>query len=89
MVYSYSVVNDLLKLYGDDYYIYTIYGSLVDSHIITAPNKKTAIIKEKYLNEWSSGVTIRLYNNTPKKYQTIIELLNNDEYEKAEKLFYQ
>jgi len=32
-------------------------------------NLKTVIIKEIYLNEWSSTHTIRKYNKTPKKYQ--------------------
>ena len=34
---------------------------------------KTCIITEKYLNEWSSGHSIRFYNNTPKKYEQMIE----------------
>ena len=34
---------------------------------------KTCIIKEVYINDWSSGQSIRFYNKTPKKY---INLLN-------------
>ena len=30
---------------------------------------KFTIIKEVYLNEWSSGHTIRMYNKIPKKYE--------------------
>ena len=30
---------------------------------------KTTIIREVYLNEWSSGHTIRMYNECPKKFQ--------------------
>lgn len=37
-----------------------------------APKKKTIIIREVALNEWSSGHTIRMYNKTPKKYQQLI-----------------
>lgn len=33
---------------------------------------KTTIIKEVYLNEWSSGHTIRMYNKTPKKYENLL-----------------
>lgn len=33
---------------------------------------KTAIIQERYLNCWSSGHTIRLYNKTPKKYLMLV-----------------
>lgn len=34
---------------------------------------KTAIIREVYLNEWSSGHTIRMYNKMPKKYAQMLE----------------
>lgn len=33
---------------------------------------KTVIIKEVYINCWSSGHTIRMYNKTPKKYEKLI-----------------
>lgn len=33
---------------------------------------KTAVIKERYINQWSSGHTIRLYNKMPKKYEQYI-----------------
>jgi hypothetical protein len=39
--------------------------------ICTAEGKKTAVIQEHYLNEWSSTHTIRLYDKTPKKYQFV------------------
>ena len=34
---------------------------------------KTTIIKEVYLNEWSSGHTMRMYNKTPIKYEKMLE----------------
>jgi hypothetical protein len=37
-----------------------------------APGKKSVLIREVYLNEWSSGHTIRKYNKLPAKYQKII-----------------
>ena len=34
--------------------------------------RKSIIIEEVYLNEWSSAHKIRMYNNLPKKYETLI-----------------
>lgn len=34
---------------------------------------KTTIITEVYLNEWSSGHKIRMYNKMPKKYENMLE----------------
>lgn len=36
---------------------------------------KTVIIKEVYVNEWTSKQTVRMYNKTPLKYQKIIDRL--------------
>ena len=33
---------------------------------------KTTIIKEKYVNEWTSVHTIRSYNDMPKKYEQLL-----------------
>ena len=41
--------------------------------VLTCHNLKTTIIKEVYLNEWSSAHKVRMYNNCPKKYQEIIK----------------
>lgn len=71
-----------------EYTEYTIEGCLLDNYIITAPNCKTAIIKETYLNEWASAYNITLYNKIPQKYEKVISLLENDEIEKARKLFF-
>lgn len=37
--------------------------------VLSGQGLKTAIIKEVYLNEWSSGHTVRMYNEVPKKYK--------------------
>lgn len=37
-----------------------------------APGKKSVVIKEVFLNEWSSGHTIRMYNKLPKRYENLI-----------------
>lgn len=91
-LYTYEAVNNLI----DRYYqkdavntcVYTLTGCLVDNHIIVAPNCKAAVIKEVYLNEWSSANSITMYNKLPKKYERVIELLENDEEDKALKLFF-
>jgi hypothetical protein len=37
-----------------------------------AKGKKSIVIKEVYLNDWSSGHTIKKYNKLPKKYLKIL-----------------
>ena len=39
---------------------------------------KTTIIKEVYLNEWSSGHAVRMYNKMPKKYEEMLENLEKE-----------
>ena len=63
-------------------------GSLLDNYIITGENCKTAIIKEVYKNCASSVYTITMYHKIPQKYQTVIDLLESGEEEKARKLFF-
>ena len=41
----------------------------VGDWILTAKGKKTVIIKEVFINSWSSGQSITIYNKTPKKYE--------------------
>jgi hypothetical protein len=43
--------------------------------ICTAENSKTAIIQEYFINEWSSGHKVTMYNKIPKKYAQIIQAL--------------
>ena len=87
-LYTLKAVEGLIEKYGDDSEIFTIEGCLLDSYIITSNKYKTAIIKEVYLNEWSSAYSVVFYNKTPLKYQKIIDLLESENYEKASKLFY-
>ena len=90
--YTQKAVDNLFDIYTQknaNAQFYKIDGCLVDNYIITGDNLKTAIIKEVYLNEWSSAYSIILYNKTPKKYQRIIDLLNDGDDEKASRLFYQ
>jgi hypothetical protein len=46
--------------------------------ICFAEGKKTAVIQEVFLNAWSCGHTIRMYNKLPKKYEKMIEYFEND-----------
>ena len=43
------------------------YGKL----LLTGEGLKTCLVTEKYLNDSSSGHSIRYYNHTPKKYQKL------------------
>jgi hypothetical protein len=45
--------------------------------ILQGEGLKTAVIQERYLNEWSSAHTIRMYNKIPKKYELLIEEYHN------------
>lgn len=50
------------------------YGTMV----LKCDGFKTVIIKEFYVNHWSSLHTIRCYNKTPKKYLILIERKENE-----------
>lgn len=76
-MYTISQINQLINQYtnkgGELYQIQE--GCLLDYGlaILYGENLKTIIIKEKYLNEWSSAYTLRLYNKIPKKYEKMLE----------------
>ena len=36
--------------------------------ILTGEGLKACVIQERYLNPWSSGHSVRFYNELPKKY---------------------
>ena len=38
-----------------------------------AEGKKTILIQEFYINCWSSGHSIRMFNKMPKKYEKMLE----------------
>jgi len=45
-------------------------GVLGHGHLVlTGDGLKTAVVKEVYINEWSSGHKVRFYNETPAKYR--------------------
>ena len=74
-LYSLTACENLINKYneiGGD--IVTIQeGTLgLGTVICLADGKKTALIQEVFLNCWSSGHTVTMYNKTPKKYLNII-----------------
>ena len=81
-----KLITDAIEIYGAE--VYTLEGSLLDNFIITGEKIKTYIVKEVYLNEWSSAYNIRSYNEIPEKYKKVIDLIENGEQERAEKIFF-
>lgn len=64
--------------------VYKIQGCLLDNYIMVLPEKyKSIVIKEHYLNEWSSENLCSMYRKLPKKYEKVIELLEDDKEEQA------
>lgn len=76
-IYSLSDCQDLI-----DKYVHELNGTATTIEegclglgtivLHDAPKKKTIIIREVFLNSWSSGHTIRMYNKTPKKYEQLL-----------------
>lgn len=69
LIQAYFEKDDTAQMYAISEGCLLEYGLL----ILTADNLKTAIIRERYINEWQSGYSIRLYKVTPKKYQAMID----------------
>jgi hypothetical protein len=78
-MYNYKEIDKFIERYSsfENSTVIQIREGILGSGdwICTAPNKKTAIIKEIFVNEWNSTHTLKLYNKTPKKY---INLINNN-----------
>ena len=69
-----SLINEYLRLSENSIvYQYDAGGVGIGNWILGAPGYKWAIIKEVYLNEWSSAQSIRMYNELPKCYAAILE----------------
>ena len=78
-MYNYQQIDKLIERYSNIENSETIQlseGVLGSGNcILTAPGKKTAIIKEVYVNAWQSTHTVKMYNKIPKKYQSILNNL--------------
>lgn len=75
-LYTCSAVQNLINIYlekGGEVLQIEEGGVGYGFIILIGEGLKTTIIKEVYLNEWSSAHTIRKYNKCPKKYEKIIE----------------
>ena len=82
--YDLEVCEDIIRQYAErDGIVITLEegGIGLGTVICYGGSFKTTIIREVYLNEWSSAHTIRMYNKMPKKYEKWIEKVEN-EYEK-------
>lgn len=40
--------------------------------IFQAEGAKATVVQDKYLNEWNSAYTVRMYNKLPKKYEQML-----------------
>lgn len=88
-LYSYEAVERLADKYAErGGTVYTIPGSLIDNYIMVAPDCKVSICEERYLNEWSSACTLRMYNKMPANIEKIVELLDEGEDERAAAMFW-
>ena len=89
-LYTHTAIQDYLEsCYNRGADVWSIAGSLVDNYIIEPTDThKGAVIKEIYLNEWSSAQSIRLYNELPAKYNRVIDLLTDGDEEAAAKIFF-
>lgn len=89
-IYAFAAVNAFIdKMINDGAEVYTIPGALADSYIVTpSQHYKGAIIKEKYLNEWNSGQTVRHFSKISEKTQKIIDLILDEKEEEAARLLY-
>ena len=68
-LYSMAAVDDALEFLTENgYEIVTIPGSLLDSYICIAPDDShyNVILRENYVNAWSSAYTVRNYKKLPK-----------------------
>lgn len=82
-LYSLQAVQNHIEKYNSigGEVIEAVEGSLgYGTTICTADGKKSTVIQEVFINEWSSSHTITLYNKLPKKYEKLLELW----YDKAE-----
>ena len=74
--YTLNACEELMSRYidADGYAITVEEGCLgLGTVVCFGENLKTAIIKEFYINPWSSGHTVRFYNKMPKKYEDMVD----------------
>ena len=47
--------------------------------VFQASGAKSTVVRDKYLNEWSSAYIVRMYNKLPKKYEKMLEEHENSD----------
>jgi len=75
-LYTCEAVEKLIQRYVDKGGEVTVIEEGCLGHglyILHGEGLKTAVIKEVYLNPWSSVQSIRMYKKCPKKYAKMIE----------------
>lgn len=76
-VYSFTAVEKFIaeKLEPQGYEVHQIPGSLVDDYICIAPDDRhyNFCFRSQYLNEWSSGLTLRKCRKLPKWAVAMLE----------------
>lgn len=76
--YTLTSVENLIAKYREhdgEVYILEEWVLWLGLVVCTWERLKNCVIKEKYLNEWSSIHTIRFYRILPKKYADLIDNL--------------
>lgn len=76
--YSLSSCEDLIDRYINQYggcILQIEEGCLGLGKILlhSAPGKKSVVIEEFFINSWSSGHKVRMYNIIPKCYQKLVD----------------
>lgn len=72
-LYNQNAIEKLKELYQGGQLDIIIEGCLLEFQlaIFSKEGKKYTIVKDKYLNSWSSAYTMKHYNKLPKKYQVM------------------
>ena len=78
-LYSFRAVDSLVfgKLAPFGYDIHVVPGTLADGYICIAPDegKYNFVAQERYINEWSSGVSVRRCRKLP---QLAVDFVANE-----------
>ena len=80
-IYDPKAVYEYINTITDDHpeMLDIIEGSLVDTYILYHDGGVTEVWEETYLNEWSSGLTMRRFTNLSQRQKDIIERIEAGE----------
>ena len=74
-MYSLEACENLMQEYADrGGYAFTMQEGTLGLGLVICFGEglKTSIIQEVYLNEWSAGHKVRMYNKMPEKYKSML-----------------